>query len=204
MPFLISRLISPDARALSAGGSSYRLMPSEVRGISSRAHNYTHRGGDCAGKCVERANPKCPENCNCFPNIPPRKATTSTSIFPSINMTDEHVHSQHESKLLSVPAEIRRAIYAEIFHGQTHAFLSQGRIHLSVCFQPNLGDDCHDGRERGTTAEKRRDDPRWVRCLRSSWGPHWECEQAAYPEKTDLHEHRRHHAYDLFSVCKKM
>ncbi|OBT57698.1 hypothetical protein VE04_02405 [Pseudogymnoascus sp. 24MN13] len=68
-------------------------------------------------------------------------------------MNDVHVYSQHESKLLSMPVEIRRAIYARIIHGQTHAFLSQGRLQLSVCLQPSLGDDRHDGRER----ERRRE-----------------------------------------------
>ncbi|KAL5347959.1 hypothetical protein ACLOAV_007371 [Pseudogymnoascus australis] len=114
-------------------------------------------------------------------------------------MTDEHVHPQVQSKLLSVPVEIRQAIYAQIFHGQSHAFLWQGRIHLSECFQPNLGDGSHDGRERGTTAERGRGDLKWVRRLRSSWGAHWECEEAAYAEKTDLHEHHRDHAF--FDVC---
>jgi hypothetical protein len=125
-------------------------------------------------------------------------------IFPSTNMFDQHVHSQHESKLLSMPVEIRQAIYAQTFHGQTHAFLSQGRIHLSVCLQPNLGDDRHDGRERVTTTHWRQDDPGWARRLRSTWGVHWECEEAAYTERADLHERRRYHTYDLFFVCKKM
>jgi hypothetical protein len=119
-------------------------------------------------------------------------------------MTDGHVHPQHESKLLSMPAEIRQAIYAQIFHGQTHAFLSQGRIHLSVCLQPNLGDDRHDGRERVTTPDWRQDDPGWARRLRSTWGVHWECEEAAYGGRTDLHEHRHYQTYDLFCACKKM
>ncbi|OBT64925.1 hypothetical protein VE03_05693 [Pseudogymnoascus sp. 23342-1-I1] len=119
-------------------------------------------------------------------------------------MTDGHVHSQHESKLLSIPVEIRQAIYTQIFHGQTHAFLWHGRIHLSECLQPNLGDDSHDGRERKSTVEWGGDDPKWARRLRSSWGVHWECEEAANPEKTDMRKHRRQHAYDLLVVCKKM
>ncbi|KFY50453.1 hypothetical protein V495_00253 [Pseudogymnoascus sp. VKM F-4514 (FW-929)] len=52
-----------------------------------------------------------------------------------------------------MPVEIRRAIYAHIIHGQTHAFLLQGRLQLSVCLQPSLGDDSHDGRERKPTTE---------------------------------------------------
>ena len=118
-------------------------------------------------------------------------------------MADEHVNSQHESKLLSVPAEIRGEIYAHIFQGQTHAFMSQGRLHLSVCLRPSLGDDCHDGRERRTMAERSLD-TRWARRLQSSWGSHWECEETAYPEKADLHEHYRHHIRNLLFVCKKM
>lgn len=113
------------------------------------------------------------------------------------------MHSQRESKLLSAPAEIRRAIYANIIPSQIHAFLSQGRIQLSVCLQPNLGDDCHDGREREIRGEES-SQAKWARRLRSSWGPHWECEQVALAENIDLHEHCRNHIYNLLFVCKKM
>ncbi|KFY70986.1 hypothetical protein V499_08799 [Pseudogymnoascus sp. VKM F-103] len=103
-----------------------------------------------------------------------------------------------------MPVEIRQAIYAQIFHGQTHAFLWQGRIQLSACLQPNLGDDRHDGRERVTTTHWRRDDPGWARRLRSTWGVHWECEEAAYRERTDLREHRRYHTFlDACNVVVK-
>lgn len=113
-------------------------------------------------------------------------------------MTDIHVHSQREGKLLSMPVEIRQAIYGYILHGQTHVFLSQGRLQLSVCLQPNLGDDRHDGNER----KPRGEEPpytMWARRLRSSWGAHWGCE-TAYAER----ENGRNHIYNLLFVCKKM
>ena len=119
------------------------------------------------------------------------------------DMTNAHMHSQRESKLLSAPAEIRRAIYANIIPSQIHAFLSQGRIQLSGCLQPNLGDDFHDGREREIRGEES-SQAKWARRLRSSWGPHWECEQVALAENTDLHEHGRNYIYNLLFVCKKM
>lgn len=113
------------------------------------------------------------------------------------------MHLQHESKLLSAPAEIRRAIYANIIYCQIHAFLSQGRILLSECLQPNLGDDYHDGHERETMAEGS-SDARWARRLRSSWGAHWECEEVAFAQNTDLHKHSHHCIYNLLFLCKKM
>ncbi len=119
------------------------------------------------------------------------------------NMIDAHMHSQRESKLVSAPAEIRRAIYANTIPSQIHAFLSQGRIQLSVCLQPNLGDDHHDGHERETRGEEL-SQAKWARRLRSSWGPHWECEQVAFAENTDVHEHCRNHIHNLLVVCKKM
>ncbi|KAI0522229.1 hypothetical protein F5B22DRAFT_466099 [Xylaria bambusicola] len=89
------------------------------------------------------------------------------------------MHPQRESRLLSAPVEIRRAIYAMIIPREIHAFLSRGRLRLSVCLEPNLGDDSHDGRERrsGTDHEGI---SKWARRLRSSWGPHWECEETSH------------------------
>ncbi|RWA12244.1 hypothetical protein EKO27_g2853 [Xylaria grammica] len=64
-------------------------------------------------------------------------------------MSQAYMHPQHESRLLSVPIEIRRAIYANAIPRQIHVFLSQGKLRLSACLEPNLGDHRHDGRERG-------------------------------------------------------
>ncbi|KAI1359525.1 hypothetical protein F5Y08DRAFT_319490 [Xylaria arbuscula] len=84
---------------------------------------------------------------------------------------------------LSAPLEIRHAIYALILPRAVHVFLSRGRLRLSMCLDPNLGDDNHDGRERkpGTDTDTDHEHrSKWARRLRSSWGPHWECEESVY------------------------
>ncbi|KAJ8132581.1 hypothetical protein O1611_g1036 [Lasiodiplodia mahajangana] len=65
------------------------------------------------------------------------------------------------------------------------------------------GDDKHDGYERGTT-HNFTSDGRWAGRLRSSWGPHWECEEVAMGEYSRNLKRRFHyHAFSLLVVCKK-
>jgi hypothetical protein len=116
-------------------------------------------------------------------------------------MTDDY-NPQRESRLMSMPVEIRRAIYASVIDDyHIHAFLSEGRIQLSTCLQPNLGDHKHDGHDRKSENISW---PKWARRLRSSWGPHWECEELALSENGNLHEQNRNQFYHLLFLSKKM
>ncbi|KAI0415300.1 hypothetical protein F5X98DRAFT_347035 [Xylaria grammica] len=126
-------------------------------------------------------------------------------------MSQAYMHPQHESRLLSVPIEIRRAIYANAVPRQIHVFLSQGKLRLSACLEPNLGDHRHDGRERGrdhVVGSNVRDpeaEARWARRLRSSWGPHWQCEELTLSDEgAPSHNSRRHGISNLLFSCKKL
>ncbi|KAI1119804.1 hypothetical protein F5Y10DRAFT_150740 [Nemania abortiva] len=137
-----------------------------------------------------------------LPSSLPKASSIEPPAGQQRNVSDAHMHSQQESRLLSAPAEIRRAIYANVIPDQVHVFLSHGRLQLSVCLQPNLGDDSHDGYERGTTHDWSTD-ATWAGRLRSSWGPHWECEEVA-KNPTDLRGSRRHDVLGLLFSCKRM
>ncbi|KAL5328193.1 hypothetical protein ACEPPN_001689 [Leptodophora sp. 'Broadleaf-Isolate-01'] len=111
------------------------------------------------------------------------------------------MHLQSQSKLLSAPLEIRRAIYTQISSGHLHALRSQSKFRFSGCLQPNLGDSEHAGYERRVSAEN--DDAsqaQWARRLSSSWGPHWECEELALAKDKKL---CGGDLYKLGFVCKK-
>ena len=87
------------------------------------------------------------------------------------------VDLQLGSRLFLAPYDIRRAIYVHLITNQVHVFLRQGKIHLSVCVEPSPAGD-HYGFERRTSGDLS-SDTIWARRLRSSWGPHWKCEEVA-------------------------
>lgn len=87
------------------------------------------------------------------------------------------MENQEQSHLLSVPLELRQAIYACIIPNAVHVFLRKGRIAISMCIEPDIaGDLC--GNERKPSRGELRETI-WARRLRSSWGPHWQCEEIA-------------------------
>ncbi|PVH75215.1 hypothetical protein DL98DRAFT_602220 [Cadophora sp. DSE1049] len=97
------------------------------------------------------------------------------------------MHSQSKSKLLSAPLEVRREIYSHLnIDNQIHLFLHEGKLRMSACLEPSLGDNTHDGRERQDEDGRGYRDPQWARRLASAWGPHWECEENAFLDVFDL------------------
>ncbi|KAL2065800.1 hypothetical protein VTL71DRAFT_3470 [Oculimacula yallundae] len=122
-------------------------------------------------------------------------------------MMNKTLHTNSESKLLSAPLEVRRAIYAHFDSGPLHASLWEGRIRISRCLQPNLGDHQFDGHERRlireitTTDREYQSQPIWARRLDSTWGHHWECEELALANEDAFDEG---HMMRLAFVCKKM
>lgn len=122
-------------------------------------------------------------------------------------MSNAAMHAQYDSRLMSAPAEIRRAIYQHLAPASIHIFMSpQGRLDVSVCLEPPISpslveDFFLDGYERrpsdGAPSDYASAESTWARRVASSWGPHWKCEEAA-------HANDRYHAGDLLSVCKKM
>lgn len=117
------------------------------------------------------------------------------------------VDAQFDSRLLSLPAEIRREVYRYVVPPSIHIFTSpQGRLDVAACVEPlaspSSDDKCDiggylDGPLRRPRARYRDTDPAWVRCLRSSWGAHWACAEVACADERDQ-------IGDLLSVCKRV
>ncbi|KAK8057588.1 hypothetical protein PG996_011525 [Apiospora saccharicola] len=114
------------------------------------------------------------------------------------------MHAQLDSQFMSAPAETRRAIYQHIVTSSSiHIFLSpQGHLQVSTCLEPSISPPL--GGFHQTPSERRRcpknageNDPTFARRLMSSWGPHWECEEASQARDLDC-------TSNLLSVCKKM
>ena len=111
------------------------------------------------------------------------------------------VDLQLGSRLFLAPYDIRRAIYVHLITNQIHVFLRQGKIHLSVCVEPSPAGD-HYGFERRTSGDWS-SDTIWARRLRSSWGPHWKCEEVA-SRINDNYEAAYGINVVVLLVCKRM
>ncbi|KAF2176877.1 hypothetical protein K469DRAFT_605525 [Zopfia rhizophila CBS 207.26] len=88
------------------------------------------------------------------------------------------VNPQLESKFFSAPLEIRQEIYGYLIPYGVHAYLRQGKLYLSACVESCANGGLF-GAERRESSDWRASDPVWQRRLRSSWGPHWKCEEVA-------------------------
>ncbi|RYO91860.1 hypothetical protein DL762_001940 [Monosporascus cannonballus] len=85
---------------------------------------------------------------------------------------------QSQSRFFPMPIEIRQAIYAHIIPSAVHLFLQQeDKVAVSACIGPCPERDLS-GMERRSTGDWRTD-AIMARRLRSSWGPHWKCEEVA-------------------------
>ena len=92
--------------------------------------------------------------------------------------------NQVDSPFFSLPLEIRDAIYAYLIPNNIAVHLSSrlGNVAITRCLAPVISGYL-DGSERfpgGDEPTNSRDIPRkaiWMRRLRSSWGPHWKCEE---------------------------
>ncbi|KAF2271291.1 uncharacterized protein EI97DRAFT_505084 [Westerdykella ornata] len=121
------------------------------------------------------------------------------------------VNSQGKSPLFSVAAEVRRAIYNYLIPEQLHLFTYRDDVRLSTCVKQK-GDDDPDCVPRNPLAHVSRsisdpEDPIYVQRLRSSWGEHWRCEEAALT-RDDINfrtvETGWFDQFVLFRVCKRM
>lgn len=92
-----------------------------------------------------------------------------------------YANLQLGSRLFSAPLEIREAIYEYLVPDGVHVYLHRDNLRLSRCVQPHLGDDLWGGERQEAdspySGAATFSDPVWARRLRSSWGPHWKCEE---------------------------
>ncbi|KAF2865233.1 hypothetical protein BDV95DRAFT_612827 [Massariosphaeria phaeospora] len=125
---------------------------------------------------------------------------------------DSSFDPQLSSKFISAPAEIRRAIYAHLIPSQIHLSLGEkGLLRLAPCVQhDNDGDaDCINQRTNDAGLVVWRDvyargpdpDPIQALRLRSSWGPHWRCEEQM---RRGCSRESDRTVMSLLLVCKRM
>ena len=121
------------------------------------------------------------------------------------------VNSQWQSPLFSIAAEIRRSIYNYLIPEQLHLFTYRDDVRLSRCVKQE-GDDDPDCIPRNHLAYVSRsftepEDPIYVRRLRSSWGEHWRCDEAAL-SRGEINDRTVEKGWFdqlvLFRVCKQM
>lgn len=115
---------------------------------------------------------------------------------------------QLKSKFFALPTELRLAIYAYFIPDQIHVLLHESQsFGFSKCIQYG-GDedpDCISQRsndmELGQTSAL---DPIFGRRLRSSWGPHWRCEELAMHMRESYELNYNITTIELLGVCKRM
>jgi hypothetical protein len=93
--------------------------------------------------------------------------------------TAHEVNFQLQSKLFNSPLEIRQQIYGYLLPRGAHLYLRQNTLCISKCFDRSR--DGNFGYERRVSRfpPELCSDEVWKRRLRSTWGPHWECEELA-------------------------
>ncbi|RYP23576.1 hypothetical protein DL765_001090 [Monosporascus sp. GIB2] len=114
---------------------------------------------------------------------------------------------QSQSRFFSMPIEIRQAIYAHIIPYAVHIFFQQDKVVVSACIELCPERDLS-GFERRSTGDWRTD-AIMARRLRSSWGPHWKCEEVALGIGDSYDDKMCDVAHDatmtaVLAVCKKM
>ncbi|KAF1941834.1 hypothetical protein EJ02DRAFT_466276 [Clathrospora elynae] len=91
---------------------------------------------------------------------------------------------QSESTPLSTPAEIQHEIFSYLLPSQIHICLRGDKFCVLACLLPDGDEDTKIGLD-GYDRQPSDDDgfpstnATWARCLRSSWGPHWMCDEIA-------------------------
>ena len=100
--------------------------------------------------------------------------------------------TQEQSPLLSLPLEVRQAIFAYVIPSAIHVFLQQGKLAVSACVKPEIASELA-GWERRPWGDEY-SETLFGHRLQSSWGPHWQCEEAAGSVG----------GMGVFFVCKKL
>lgn len=113
------------------------------------------------------------------------------------------VNPQLECKLFSAPLELRRAIYSYILSEQIHITIQCGELHLLACVTPYLANERDIGLERKSIADWP-NDAVLARRLRSSWGPHWRCEEEAQKVKSGNKGEGTWDISVVLTLCKRM
>lgn len=118
-----------------------------------------------------------------------------------------------ESTLLLAPLEIRNEIYALLIPNQFHTSLQGEAFCLARCIEPRQDNDesksrhiVHDPLNALLRDESnyciRADNastPLWAARLKSTWGPHWGCKEAAVDRSSENYS-----SVSLLLVCRRV
>ncbi|MBE3046711.1 hypothetical protein IMZ48_30100 [Candidatus Bathyarchaeota archaeon] len=116
---------------------------------------------------------------------------------------------QTQSRLLSLPLEIRREIILHVLSPvpNLHLYLEDGRPRVSPCLGANLGEERFRERtvprEPGAPFADRQGE--WARRMNSPWANHWMCEEVRDGKQFPDHPVKGEggHTFALL-VCKQM
>jgi hypothetical protein len=120
--------------------------------------------------------------------------------------------SPANSSFLLLPLELRQAIYDFLLPESIHIHIHNQTLYLSPCFVLSCdtvlddkdipADAVPNGRERGRAPDGTsiNDEKLWAQRLRSTWGPHWSCEEQALKSINEGHGGLT----NLLLVCKQM
>ncbi|KAH5130171.1 hypothetical protein HBH70_194970 [Parastagonospora nodorum] len=98
--------------------------------------------------------------------------------MPSQRSSNADTNPQLRSRLFGLPLELRQTIYSYLFPGGVHAYFRHDKLRLSACLQPDPY-KYSSGAEHVVCPEPfEPPDSRYLLRLGSTWGPHWECEEA--------------------------
>lgn len=138
----------------------------------------------------------------------PRKSARAAKSSSSTTMPTAVVPSnpQENCRLLNTPLEIRLRIYHYIYiapHG-VHASIQGGRLVFSTCVQPSPNADLYGGERRGLLKPgSDYEHPLYAPRLRSTWGPHWKCEEMALKINHSKLVLKRA-CLDVLNVCRRL
>lgn len=114
--------------------------------------------------------------------------------------------SRPVSKLLNIPYDVRREIYNHLIPPSYHVYFEEGRRRLSPCVLSPVIPPRVSGWERRHNFPESMQDWKdeqlalWARRLQSSWGEHWNCEEAAHGVNAKMASM----AETLLQTCEKL
>lgn len=104
---------------------------------------------------------------------------------------------------VTAPLELRRVIYSYILSEQTHITIEGGKLHLLACVRTYSAKEKDIGFERQNSAGWQ-DDAVLAHRLRSSWGPHWKCEEEATALTSGNKGEGNWDVSVVMAVCKRL
>jgi hypothetical protein len=136
---------------------------------------------------------------------------SSNLTRPKKTMHSDSVDPQCASALIQLPYDVRRVILDLLVPPAVHLHRHKGNIVASMCVSSNAIYNQDLGSERKEDLLPDEDgwipyenNCIWARRLRSTWGPHWRCEERALRLNTRRTASRLLLFCPLLGVCRKL